>query len=189
MARCATLCGVGAVLRYRKEHAYLLNLEGEWVTLAHGCAWGRVELLYPHPRHAVHCFLCRSDHWYAIREVHNHWWDLNSLQKRPLKIGTLYLGAMLAQLRAEGYSIFIVRGMSVLMLCAATALLWLPLTAGWRECHREAAAAAATQVRGRPAQLALGRLAAHAPSEPRPTSAALVGGGAACQGNGSKSGG
>ena len=38
------------------------------------------------------------------------WWDLNSLQKRPNKVGDLYLGAMLAQLRTEGYSIFIVRG-------------------------------------------------------------------------------
>eukprot|EP00439_Symbiodinium_sp_Y106_P067456 s751_g11.t1 len=38
------------------------------------------------------------------------WWNLNSTRKRPAQVGPFYLAAWLAQLQAEGYTIFLVLG-------------------------------------------------------------------------------
>lgn len=52
-------------------------------------------------------------HWFALRRLRRDevdtWWNLNSLLPGPRKIGSFYLTAFLEQLKAEGYSIFVVR--------------------------------------------------------------------------------
>mmetsp|Transcript_26209 Transcript_26209/g.74262 ORF Transcript_26209/g.74262 Transcript_26209/m.74262 type:complete len:281 (+) Transcript_26209:102-944(+) len=57
-------------------------------------------------------FVCNlRNHWFALRSLRGEMWNLNSLKKRPEKISLFYLSAFLAQLREEGYSIFVVKGM------------------------------------------------------------------------------
>ena len=71
-------------------------------------------------------FLCNLDqHWFAVRRcdarsatVHRegeahaecNWWNFNSVFPAPQPISELYLAAFLAQLKDEGYAIFVVRG-------------------------------------------------------------------------------
>lgn len=63
------------------------------------------------PSSAAKAFLCQyRDHWFAIREVADCWWNLNSSRKRPAMVSPFVLAAWLAQLGAEGYSIFLVTG-------------------------------------------------------------------------------
>lgn len=52
----------------------------------------------------------RSNHWFTIRKIGNHWWNLNSTNDFPQLISPFYLSAFLTQLRAEGYSVFLVTG-------------------------------------------------------------------------------
>lgn len=52
----------------------------------------------------------RSEHWFTIRKIGTNWWDLNSTKEKPELISQFYLTAFLAQLRADGYSVFLVRG-------------------------------------------------------------------------------
>lgn len=63
------------------------------------------------PAMATEAFLCQSsDHWFAIRKVSEDFWNLNSTRKRPAKVSPFYLAAWLAQLQAEGNTIFLVLG-------------------------------------------------------------------------------
>eukprot|EP00931_Biecheleriopsis_adriatica_P103266 TRINITY_DN78125_c0_g1_i1.p1 TRINITY_DN78125_c0_g1~~TRINITY_DN78125_c0_g1_i1.p1 ORF type:complete len:464 (+),score=122.67 TRINITY_DN78125_c0_g1_i1:75-1394(+) len=63
------------------------------------------------PASAAEAFLCQyRDHWFAIRQVADCWWNLNSTRKRPAMVGPFYLAAWLSQLGAEGYTIFLVMG-------------------------------------------------------------------------------
>lgn len=63
------------------------------------------------PAMATEAFLCQSsDHWFAIRKVSEDFWNLNSTRKRPAKVSPIYLAAWLAQLQAEGNTIFLVLG-------------------------------------------------------------------------------
>ncbi|XP_011410500.1 PREDICTED: ataxin-3-like [Amphimedon queenslandica] len=56
-------------------------------------------------------FICNHElHWFAVRKLGRQWFDLDSLKKSPLHITDTYLSLFLAQLRAEGYSIFVVTG-------------------------------------------------------------------------------
>jgi len=56
-------------------------------------------------------FICnRSEHWFALRRVGNFWFDLNSMLKQPKLVSDTYLAMTLQQLRADGYSVFVVRG-------------------------------------------------------------------------------
>jgi ataxin-3 len=59
-------------------------------------------------------FLNLGEHWFTIRRLETlvgpKWFNLNSLLKRPEVIGDFYLSAFLAEMRAEGYCIFIVTG-------------------------------------------------------------------------------
>ena len=80
-------------------------------------------------------FLCNLDqHWFTVRRcdarsptVHasaagtstdaasasaSAWWNFNSMFPAPQPISELYLSAFLAQLKDEGYSIFVVRGVA-----------------------------------------------------------------------------
>ncbi|XP_056638199.1 ataxin-3-like isoform X2 [Diorhabda carinulata] len=56
-------------------------------------------------------FICNfRDHWFTIRKISNHWFNLNSLLSRPELISDTYLTLFLAQLKNDGYSIFAVLG-------------------------------------------------------------------------------
>ncbi|CAH1966730.1 unnamed protein product [Acanthoscelides obtectus] len=67
-------------------------------------------------------FICNyKDHWLTIRKIGNQWFNLNSLLPRPELISNTYLVLYLAQLRNEGYSIFVVFG--ELPECTADELL------------------------------------------------------------------
>lgn len=46
-------------------------------------------------------------HWFAIRKIHGTYWNLNSTSATPRPISDFYLAAYLAQMRQEGYSIFV----------------------------------------------------------------------------------
>lgn len=54
--------------------------------------------------------LNRSSHWFTIRKIHENWWNLNSTLTKPEEISPFYLSAFLAQLREDGYGVFIVKG-------------------------------------------------------------------------------
>ena len=56
-------------------------------------------------------FICNfKEHWYTIRKIGNYWFNLNSLFKKPQLISDTYLSVLLAQLKTDGYSIFVVAG-------------------------------------------------------------------------------
>jgi hypothetical protein len=70
-----------------------------------------VKELMKDPPKAAAAFLCQhKDHWFAVREAAGCWWNLNSTRQRPGLVSPFYLAAWLAQLSAEGHSIFLVRG-------------------------------------------------------------------------------
>ena len=50
------------------------------------------------------------EHWYAIRKLNGHWWNLNSLEPQPQFISSFYLSALLGQLRADKCTVFLVVG-------------------------------------------------------------------------------
>jgi ataxin-3 len=51
-----------------------------------------------------------SQHWFTIRRIEGVYWNLDSMKKKPLRVSDFYLSAFLAQMRQEGYSIFVVVG-------------------------------------------------------------------------------
>lgn len=56
-------------------------------------------------------YICNyREHWFAVRKFGQQWFNLNSLLTYPELISETYLGLFLAQLRQEGYSIFVVVG-------------------------------------------------------------------------------
>ena len=56
-------------------------------------------------------FVCNlQHHWFAIRRINDKWFNLNSLYSSPRHVSDFYLNAYMAQLRGEGYRIFIVSG-------------------------------------------------------------------------------
>ena len=56
----------------------------------------------------------RSNHWFTIRKIHTHWWNLNSTLERPEYISDFYLDAYLTQLIQDGYDVFTAVGLGVL---------------------------------------------------------------------------
>lgn len=59
----------------------------------------------------MQAFICNyKDHWFTIRRLGNQWFNLNSLLANPELITDTYLSLFLAQLRNEGYSIFVIFG-------------------------------------------------------------------------------
>lgn len=59
----------------------------------------------------MQAFICNyRDHWFTIRKLGAQWFNLNSLLKRPQLISDTYLSLFLAQLKNDGYSIFVVFG-------------------------------------------------------------------------------
>lgn len=60
---------------------------------------------------SMQAFICNyKDHWFTIRRIGNQWFNLNSLLSKPELISDTYLSLFLAQLRNEGYSIFVIFG-------------------------------------------------------------------------------
>lgn len=56
-------------------------------------------------------FVCNyGNHWIPIRKIENTWWNLDSKNKKPLKLSETYLEIYLEQLVVSGYSIFSVVG-------------------------------------------------------------------------------
>jgi len=56
-------------------------------------------------------FVCHlRAHWFTIRRIGGRWYNLNSLFKEPQNLGDFYLQAFLDTLRAQGWSIFVVKG-------------------------------------------------------------------------------
>lgn len=73
---------------------------------------------------AESAFICHyNNHWFAIRKLGRQWFNLNSMQRGPKFISDTYLSLFLAQLKSEGYYIFVVRGQ--LPDCEAHQLLTL----------------------------------------------------------------
>lgn len=59
----------------------------------------------------LNAFICNyRDHWLTIRKIGNQWFNLNSLLTRPQLLSDTFLSLFLAQLKNEGYSIFVVIG-------------------------------------------------------------------------------
>lgn len=52
----------------------------------------------------------RDNHWFTIRKIRNHWWNLDSTLDKPVHVSPFYLSAYLSQLRAEGFTVFLARG-------------------------------------------------------------------------------
>lgn len=59
----------------------------------------------------MRAFICNyKDHWFTVRRLGDQWFNLNSLLNRPELISDTYLSLFLAQLKNDGYSIFVVVG-------------------------------------------------------------------------------
>lgn len=52
----------------------------------------------------------RSQHWFAVRRLGAHLFDLNSMQPQPRVLAPAQLAELIAQAAANGYSVFVVRG-------------------------------------------------------------------------------
>lgn len=60
---------------------------------------------------AESAYICnQQNHWLTIRKLGNQWFNLNSVKACPELISDTYLSLLLAQLREEGYSIFVISG-------------------------------------------------------------------------------
>lgn len=70
----------------------------------------RVKHVFSDPSQ-MQAFICNyRDHWFTVRRIGNQWFNLNSLLPRPELISDTYLSLFLAQLKNDGYSIFVVFG-------------------------------------------------------------------------------
>lgn len=69
-----------------------------------------VEAALQNPNDVEAFVLNYSAHWIAIRRLYDHWWNLDSKNKEPRHLSDTYVSVFLAQLRAQGYSIFVIRG-------------------------------------------------------------------------------
>eukprot|EP00842_Homolaphlyctis_polyrhiza_P000144 jgi/Hompol1/112/HPOL_002442-RA len=63
---------------------------------------------------AQSAFICNLDqHWFTLRRFGaspKRWYNLNSVFPQPEYVSEMYLGMLISQLQAEGYSIFVVNG-------------------------------------------------------------------------------
>ena len=53
-----------------------------------------------------------ADHWFAIRKIHDTWFNMNStnIEPGPQIISNFYLDAFLVAVKNSGYTIFVIRG-------------------------------------------------------------------------------
>ena len=50
------------------------------------------------------------EHWYSVRRIGQHWFDLNSTHQRPQYVSETYIEMFLGMMQQQGYSIFVVEG-------------------------------------------------------------------------------
>lgn len=56
-------------------------------------------------------FICnRASHWFAIRKIGTHFWNLNSTLEQPEAISHFRLAAELEGLERDGYAVFVITG-------------------------------------------------------------------------------
>lgn len=56
-------------------------------------------------------YICnQQNHWLTIRKLGSQWFNLNSVKAHPELISDTYLSLLLAQLQAEDYSIYVIKG-------------------------------------------------------------------------------
>ena len=51
------------------------------------------------PQKETGYILNRSEHWFSLRRLGQHWFDLNSTQEKPKYVSDAYLGMLLAQMK------------------------------------------------------------------------------------------
>lgn len=142
-------CSLTALAVLMFEFPQALGAFGcELLTPEQAAEQGAPCLLEPHREAGF--LLNRDAHWYALRPVGGVWYDFNSLQAAPTALSELHLAAVLAQLRAERWSVFVVRG---------------NLPAGGRDSQREEGAAVEGRGRYLTPQTAQAELAADAASQ------------------------
>ncbi|RUO97081.1 ataxin-3-like protein [Jimgerdemannia flammicorona] len=85
------------------------------------CGWFRVHRTHQSDFALAHhhrdelAFICNlQEHWYTLRRfaLPSRWYNLNSMLDGAEWISETYLGMMLRQIESEGYSIFVIRGLS-----------------------------------------------------------------------------
>ena len=65
------------------------------------------------PEEEVAFILNLAEHWFTLRKFggsKDRWYNLNSVNSEPQHVSKIYLGMLLQQMKAEGYSIFVVVG-------------------------------------------------------------------------------
>jgi len=56
-------------------------------------------------------FICNlSNHWFTIRKIGQHWYNLNSLADYPQRLSDFYLSLYLGTLLGSGWSVFVIKG-------------------------------------------------------------------------------
>ena len=71
------------------------------------CEQGRRQI---DPENEIGFIINRHAHWYSLRRIGKHWWNLDSLIDKPEYISHFYVNAYVTQLRNEGSSVFLIRG-------------------------------------------------------------------------------
>ncbi|KAF7321298.1 Josephin domain-containing protein [Mycena kentingensis (nom. inval.)] len=64
--------------------------------------------LHDHPETQLAFILNYEQHWFALRRFGSHWFNLNSFVAKPEWVSKTYLGMVLQQAEADGYSVFVV---------------------------------------------------------------------------------
>jgi ataxin-3 len=57
------------------------------------------------PQRETGYILNRSEHWFSLRRLGQHWFDVNSTQEKPKHVTDSYLGMLLQQMKSDGYSV------------------------------------------------------------------------------------
>jgi len=56
-------------------------------------------------------FVCHLlNHWFSVRKLNGHWFNLNSIQKKPTYITPFFLSTYLQSLKMEKYMIYVIKG-------------------------------------------------------------------------------
>lgn len=74
------------------------------------CETSAVERALTEPDSCTAFMLNQQAHWISLRRFGSQWVNLNSLLESPELISNFFLSAFLAQLRSDGYSIFLIIG-------------------------------------------------------------------------------
>jgi Ataxin-3 len=111
-------------LRYMAEDSFNVDDSGnfsisvlrEAVNRSHGISFdsepAQVERALRDPNNFQGFLLNLDSHWFIVRKLVTaagpRWFNLNSLQKAPSVLGEFFVAAFLAQMKQDGYSIFVV---------------------------------------------------------------------------------